>query len=70
MYHLPSGFSLVIPSGDAHRRQSGFVTLYEDALIMDLRFPFHPLAWDLLIFLGIAPSKLATNSWRFLMGAI
>ena len=54
-YHLPNGFSLAVPSSDAHRRQPGFVTLYEDALITGLRLPLHPLARDVLIYLSIAP---------------
>ena len=58
-YQLPDGFSLVVPSGDAHRSQLGFVTLYKDVLIVSLRLPLHPLARDLLIILDIAPDQLA-----------
>ena len=46
---------LAVPLGEAHRHQSGFLTLYEDALLADLRLPLHPLARDVLIHLGIAP---------------
>ena len=55
-YHLPDDFSLEVPSRDAHRRQQGFVILYEDALITSLCLPLHPLVRDVLIYLGIAPS--------------
>ena len=37
---------------------------------MGLRLPLHPLARNLLIFLGIIPEQLAPNGWRFLMGAV
>ena len=69
-YRLPPGFSLAIPSGDAHSRQPGFMTIYEDTLIASLRLPLCPLSRDLLIFLGIDPGQLDLNGWRFLMGAI
>ena len=69
-YEFLDGFSLTVPSRGAYIRQSGFVTLYEDTLIVGLRLPFHPLVRDLLIFLGIALGQLAPNGWRFLMGAI
>ena len=69
-YDFPMGFSLAVPSEEAHIYRPGFVTLYEDAFIAGLRIPLHPLARDLLIFLGIAPGQLAPNGWRFLIGAI
>ena len=60
-YPLSDGFSLAVPSRDAHCRQLGFATLYQDALIAGLRLPLHPLARDVLIFHGIDPSQLAPN---------
>ena len=69
-YNLPNGFSLAVPSGDAHRRQPEFMALYEDSLIAGLHLPLHPLARDVLIYLGITLGQLAPNGWRFLMGAI
>ena len=69
-YEFLNGFSLAVPSEDAHVHQAGFVTLYEDALLVSLCLPLHPLTWDLLIFLDIAPGQLTPNGWRFLMGYI
>ena len=46
------------------------MTLYEGTLITGFRLPLHPLARDLLIYLGIALDQLAPNGWRFLIGAI
>ena len=43
-YEFPNGFSLAIPSGDAYVHQPGFVTLYEEGLIVGLRLHLHPLA--------------------------
>ena len=39
----------------------GVTTLYEDALAAGLGLPLHPLAQDLLIYLGISPGQLALN---------
>ena len=49
-YEFPNGFSLAVPTEDAHVHKPGFMTLYKDALIEGLRLPLH-----LLIFLGITP---------------
>ena len=67
-YDLSADSSLAEPSGEAHIHRSGFVTLYEDAFIAGICLPLHPLARDLLIYLGIAPGQLAPNGCRFLMG--
>ena len=60
-YEFPDGFSLAVPTEDAHVHKHGFVTLYEDALIVSLRLPLHPLSWDLLIFFGITLDQLTPN---------
>ena len=69
-YKLLYGFSLSVPSGEAHSRQSDFVTQYEDALMAGPRLPLHAFVRDLLIYPGIALGQLSPNHWRFLMGAI
>ena len=53
-YRLLEGFSLSVPSGEAHSRQARFMTLNEDVLMVGLRLLLHTLARDLLIYLGIA----------------
>ena len=60
-YGLPDDVSLAVPSGEPYRHQSGFLTLYEDALLAGLRLPLYPLIRDVLIYLGIAPGQLAPN---------
>ena len=68
---MPGMFSVATPEAfiDACTYESGFTILYEDSLVAGLRLPLHPLARNLLIHLGIAPGQLASNSWRFLIGA-
>jgi len=65
-------YSLAVPRApiDACTHVPGFTTVFEDTFLAGLRLPLHPVARDLLIFLGIAPGQLAPNGWRFLMGAI
>ena len=48
---------------DACTHESGFITLYEDALATSLRLPLHHFTRDLLIYLRIAPGYLALNNW-------
>ena len=69
-YDLPKTFSIAALEAftDACTYEPGFTTLYKDALATSLRLSIHPLARDLLIYLGIAPRQLAPNGWRFLMG--
>ena len=69
-YQLPDSFSLVVLFGDAHHRQPGFMTLYEDTLIAGLRLSLHPLVREVLMFLSITPDQLAPNTWRFFMGVV
>ena len=69
-YDLPTTFSMVVLEDiSSCSPEPRFVTLYEDTLAAGLRLSFHPLARDLLIFLGITPGQLAPNGWWFLMGA-
>ena len=70
-YDLFGALSIFIPlnSSDASVQSLGFGTLYKDALAVSLRLPLHPLARNLLNYLGIAPGQLSPNGWRFLMGA-
>ena len=56
-YDFPNGFSLAVPSEEAHIHRFGFITLYEDALIAGLQLLLHPLARDLLIYLGVTPGQ-------------
>ena len=61
-YDLPTTFFMAVPEAMlACFLVPGFVTLYKDVLATGLRLPLHLLAWDLLIFLGIAPGQLAPN---------
>ena len=71
-FGIADAYSLAIPRApiDACTHVPGFTAVFEDTFLASLRLPLHPVARDLLIFLGIAPGQLAPNGWRFLMGAI
>ena len=64
-YDFLRTFSVAVPEAftNAYTYELGFTTLYEDALASSLHLPLHPLAWDLLIYLGITLGQLAPNSW-------
>ena len=69
-YDLPRMFSMAVSGAftNAGTHESGFITLYEDALAAGLRLPLYSLAQDFLIYLGIRSGAITMNSWWFLMG--
>ena len=56
-YDLSGMFSMVVPEAFTNTctYDTRFVTPYEDALAAGLCLSLHPLAQDLLIYLGMAP---------------
>lgn len=38
-------------------------------LLAGLRFPFPEIAWELVLYLGVSPSQIAQNAWRYLFAS-
>ncbi|RWW20957.1 hypothetical protein GW17_00014900 [Ensete ventricosum] len=47
--------------------RSSEISISMDALEVDLHFPLHPTIVECLRWLGISPSQMAPNSWRYLI---
>jgi hypothetical protein len=47
----------------------GDLVIYEKMLLAGLRFPFSDIARELVLFLGVSPSQLTPNAWRYLLGS-
>jgi hypothetical protein len=45
------------------------VTITERMLMAGFRFPFPLIAWELLVRLGVAPSQVKPNGWRYLFAS-
>ncbi|MQL85992.1 hypothetical protein Taro_018529 [Colocasia esculenta] len=52
----------------AHYVLDGGFSVYTEAVRAGLCFPFHPFVIFLLLELGVAPSQLAPNAWRVIVG--
>jgi hypothetical protein len=47
----------------------GDVTITERMLMAGFRFPFPEIARELLVRLGVAPSQIKLNGWRYLFAS-
>lgn len=70
-YQIPKGVVLTAP-GEAHafHAPGGSVALYEQALMVGLRFPVPWFLRELLLYLGLAPGQLMPNTWQIAIGCM
>jgi hypothetical protein len=59
--HFQSSSTLSITGGD--------IALFERMFMAGLRLPFPDIARELLLYLGVAPSQIFPNSWRYLFAS-
>jgi hypothetical protein len=56
--HFQNPVTLEIRGGD--------IVIYERMLLAGLRLPFPKIARELILYLGVSPSQIAPNVWRYL----
>jgi hypothetical protein len=49
--------------------QRGDIVIYERMLLAGLQFPFSDIARELVLYLGVSPSQIAPNAWRYLFAS-
>jgi hypothetical protein len=49
--------------------QSGDIVIYEKMLTVGLRLPFPDIAREMVLYLGVSPSQIAPNAWRYLFAS-
>jgi hypothetical protein len=49
--------------------QRGDIVIYEWILLVGLRLPFPDIARELVLYLGVSPSQIAPNAWRYLFAS-
>ncbi|RRT84707.1 hypothetical protein B296_00010765 [Ensete ventricosum] len=68
-YNIPVEYGMHVPLPGQHPYSSDApgVCISVDALEVGLRFPLHSTIVECLGWLGISPSQVAPNSWRYLI---
>jgi len=49
--------------------QRGDIVIYEKMLTAGLRLPFPDIAREMVLYLGVSPSQIAPNAWRYLFAS-
>jgi hypothetical protein len=49
--------------------QRGDIVIYERMLLAGLRLPFPDIARELVLYLGVSPSQIVPNAWRYLFAS-
>jgi hypothetical protein len=49
--------------------QRGDIVIYEKMLTTGLRLPFPDIAREIVLYLGVSPSQIAPNTWRYLFAS-
>jgi hypothetical protein len=49
--------------------RGGDIVIYERMLLAELQLPFPEIARELILYLGVSPSQIAPNAWRYLFAS-
>jgi hypothetical protein len=64
-YDIQPSISLHFQNPETRTIEDGEVTLYKRMFMAGLLLFFPDIARELLIFLGVAPSQIVLNAWRY-----
>jgi len=65
-YDIPPLVLLHFQNPVTREIRGGDLVIYEKMLLAGLRFPLPDIARELVLFLGVSPSQLTPNAWRYL----
>lgn len=68
-YNIPNSVTLHFQEPGQLFIAGGDVTIIEQMLMAGFRFPFAGIARELLVQLGVAPSQVKPNGWRYLFAS-
>jgi hypothetical protein len=68
-YNILDSMTLHFQEPDQLFIAGGDVTIIERMLMAGFRFPFTGIARELLVQLGVAPSQVKPNGWRYLFAS-
>jgi hypothetical protein len=74
-FHLRNNYN-ILPSLLLHFQnpvtreiRGGDIVIYEQMLLAGLRFSFPDIARELVLYLGVSPSQITPNVWRYLFSS-
>jgi hypothetical protein len=68
-YDIPPTVLLHFQNPVTREIRGGDLVFYEKMLLARLRFPLPDIARELVLFLGVSPSQLTPNAWRYLLAS-
>jgi hypothetical protein len=68
-YDIPPLVLLHFQNPVTREIRGGDLVIYEKMLLAGLRFPLPDIARELVLFLGVSPSQLTPNAWRYLFAS-
>jgi hypothetical protein len=68
-YDIPPTVLLHFQNPVTREIRGGDLVFYEKMLLAGLRFPLPDIARELVLFLGVSPSQLTPNAWRYLLAS-
>jgi hypothetical protein len=68
-YNIPDSVTLHFQESGQLSISGGDVAITERLLMAGFRFPFSGIARELLVQLGVAPSQIKPNGWRYLFAS-
>lgn len=68
-YDFPPTVLLHFQNPVTQEIRGGDLVIYEKMLLAGLQFPLSDISRELVLFLGVSPSQLTPNAWRYLFAS-